>query len=104
MMLINNSGNDTTMPRTKFSIAAAKWDLMEGSRVLPVMMAMLFIFGLLLAFHYVVSDSKHQAELRHKAATMRAEAMWQCNRVPAMAARDRCLSQISPPDVISAQL
>jgi hypothetical protein len=92
------------MPRRKFSIAAAKWDLMEGAPMLPIVVSMLFIFGLLLAFHYVVSDSKHQAELRHKAATLRAEAVWHCNSVPAMAARDRCLSQISSPEHISTQL
>lgn len=77
---------------------------MEGSVVLPMLVATLFIFGLLLAFHYVVSDVKHQAELRHRATALRAAAVWQCNRVPAMAARDRCLSQISSPDGISTQL
>lgn len=77
---------------------------MEGSAKLPMGVAMLFIFGLLLAFYYVVSDIKRQAELRHKAAALRAEAVWHCNRVPAMAARNRCLSQISIPDRTSAQL
>jgi hypothetical protein len=64
--------------------------------MLPIIVALLFIFGLLLAFHYVVSDGKHQAELRHKATALRAAAVWQCNGVSPMAARDRCLSQISP--------
>lgn len=92
------------MPRRKFSLAAAKWDLMEGSPMLPMMVAMLFIFGLLLAFHYVVSDSKHQAELRHRATATRAVAVWHCNSVPAMAARDRCMSKISSLDGTSTQL
>lgn len=72
--------------------------------MLPMVVALLFIFGLLLIFHYVVSDSKHQAELRHKAAALRAEAVWHCNRVPAMAARHSCLSRIATPDGISTQL
>lgn len=66
--------------------------------MLPMMVAMLFIFGLLLAFHYVVSNSKYQAELRHKASALHAMAVWHCNSVPAMPARDRCLAQISSPE------
>ena len=101
---LNNSRDDTILPQTTFSIAAAKWDLMEGSPMLPMVVAMLFIFGLLLTFHYVVSDAKHQAELRHRATALRAMAVWHCNSAPAIPARDRCLAQISSPDGISTQL
>lgn len=87
-----------------FSIADAKQDFMEGSPMLPIIVAMLFIFGLLLAFHYVVSDGKHQAELRHQATALRAVAVWHCNGMPGYAARDRCLSQISPLNRNSTQL
>lgn len=72
--------------------------------MLPIIVAMLFIFGLLLAFHYVVSDGKHQAELRHKATALRAVAVWHCNGVQGMAARNRCLSDISPVNRDRAQL
>ena len=72
--------------------------------MLRMVVAMLVIFGLLLAFHDVVSNGKQQAELRHKATALRAVAVWHCNGVPAMAARDRCLSQIASPDRISASL
>lgn len=66
--------------------------------MLRMVVAMLVIFGLLLAFHDVVSNGKQQAELRHKATALRAVAVWHCNGVPAMAARDRCLLQIASPD------
>ena len=72
--------------------------------MLPMGVAMATSFGVLLAFHHVVSDGKHQAELRHKATALRALATWQCKDVPAIAARDRCLSQLTTADRISAQL
>jgi hypothetical protein len=85
-------------------IAAARRDLMQGSPMLPIVVAMLFIFALLLTFHYVVSDGKHQAELRHKASASRAVAMWRCHGEPARDVRNRCLAELSSAQPVSPPL
>jgi hypothetical protein len=77
---------------------------MEGTPALPVMVAMVFVLGLLWAFHGVVSDSKPQAELRHKATALRAMATFHCNGVPEIAARDRCLLKLSSQDGSTTRL
>lgn len=66
--------------------------------MLAVIVAMFFVLGLLWAFHHVVSDSKQQAELRHKATALRAVATFHCNGVPDIAARDKCLLQLTTQD------
>lgn len=86
------------------SIAAARRELIRGWPVLQILAAMLFIFALLLAFHYVVSDGKHQAELRHKASALRAVAMWRCHGEPARAVRNRCLAELSSAQPVSPPL
>lgn len=85
-------------------IATASRDWMQGRPMLAVLAAMLFIFALLLAFHSVVSDGKHQAELRHKASASRAVAMWRCHREPARDVRNRCLAEISSAQPVSPPL
>ena len=97
-------GPISTLKSSQDDTITARAGLMDGSPLLPIMVAMLFIFGLLLTFHYVVSDGKLQAELRHKATALRAAALWHCNSAPGIAARNRCLSQISSPDSSSNQL
>jgi hypothetical protein len=68
------------------------------------MVALLITFGLMLAVYYFVSDGKHQAEMRHRATALRGKAVWHCNGALAVAARDRCLSQIFPPDNSATRL
>jgi hypothetical protein len=79
-------------------IAFASHSLKRVSPLIPLLVALLIIFGLVLAVFYVVSDGKQQAEMRHRATVLRAKAEWHCNGALAVAARDRCLSQMLPPD------
>ncbi len=66
--------------------------------MMPVVLALLCALGLLFAFHHVVAEGKHQAELRHRETAIRAVSVWNCNGVPGVAERDRCLSRITSPN------
>jgi hypothetical protein len=79
------------------SVAFASHSLKRVSSLIPWLVALLIIFGLVLAVFYVVSDGKQQAEMRNRATALRAKAEWHCNSVRAVAARDRCLLQMLPP-------
>jgi hypothetical protein len=61
----------------------------------PGILAALAVIGMLLIFHQVVRDAVQQAEARHRAITVHAEATWRCKalRVPPM--RDSCLVQLN---------
>ncbi len=67
----------------------------EGSPVLPAMLAVPLVLGLLLAFYYVVSEGKQQAELRQKTMALHAVAALRCNTLPGVAARDMCLFEVN---------
>lgn len=75
------------------------WQLPAAVRspVWPRILATLWVLGLLLAFHQVVSGAALQGELRRKAAAMHTEAIGRCNILSGIPARDSCLSQLQPP-------
>lgn len=64
------------------------------SPVWPGILATLIIFGLLLAFHQVVTGAVQQSELRLKATAMRSEATWRCNTLRGLGASESCRSQL----------
>ena len=82
---------------------AARWPLWPG------VLAAAAFFGLLLAFHQVVSGSVQQGELRQKATAMHAEAARRCNALADQRVRESCLLQLNAAplpaqDVVTAEL
>ena len=49
------------------------------SPVWMILLAVVLSLGMLAAFHEVVKDAVHQAELRHQANALVVEAIWRCN-------------------------
>lgn len=94
--ILHNGPGRTTSHRMSFSSLVIKRDLLERAPLLPVMLALLCAFGLLFAFHHVVTEGKRQAELRHRATAIHAVSVWNCNGVPGIPERDRCLSLLTP--------
>lgn len=58
------------------------------------MLATMVIFGMLLAFHDVVSGAVQQSELRNKAIAAHVTATLRCNSLRDSNARDSCLLQL----------
>ena len=73
------------------------WQQGSLARAWPVwsgVLATLALFGLLLAFHQVVSGAVQQGELRRTANAMQAQATWRCNALADMRLRENCLVRL----------
>jgi hypothetical protein len=71
--------------------------LSNGARspVWPGILAALAIIGMILIFHHIVRDAVQQAEARHRAITVHAEATWRCKALRVQPMRDSCLVQLN---------
>lgn len=69
------------------------WEGLRPHLVLGVL-ATTAIFGLLLAFHDVVSGAVQQSEFRNRAIAARVTATLRCNSLRDSTARDSCLLQL----------
>lgn len=65
------------------------------SPVWPGLLAVLIIFGMLLAFHQVVREAVQQSESRHQAAASLAEATWRCKLLRGVNASGSCRLQLN---------
>lgn len=72
------------------------------SPVWPAIVAVLIIFGMLMAFHEVVSGAVQQSLLRNKATAMHSEATWRCNALQGARASENCLSRLNA--VVSTEI
>lgn len=69
------------------------WDAVRSHWVLGAL-AIIVIFGMLLAFHDVVSGAVQQSELRNRAIAAHVTATLRCNSLRDPGARDSCLLQL----------
>ena len=64
------------------------------SHVVVGLLATIVIFGMLIAFHDVVSGAMQQSELRNRAMAAHVTATLRCNSLRDPGARDNCLLQL----------
>lgn len=82
-----------TMPSRRWSVWRDGLPAAVRSPVWHGALATLIIFGMLLAFHYVVRGAVHQGEQWRKSMAINAEAKWRCNSGQNLSVRNSCLSQ-----------
>lgn len=73
--------------RARFARCATHWRL--G-------LALLTLFGLLLAFQHVVREGVRQGDLRRVAVAAHADDLWRCSVMSQRAQRDRCRALLAP--------
>lgn len=70
--------------------------LIRHPAVLPGV-AVLVAAGLLVVYHTVVTQAVNQSVLQQKARSAQAQALWRCQQLSVVSARQACLRELAAP-------